>query len=485
MKVIKYISIFGALLATAGFVACDDDEDDYFESDAQNSPIVVTDIYLENCESKTPDRKISGTFVRVGQLIRLEGSGFYGMRKVYINGYDTYFNRATVSDNSMLVTINSKTPVTDADPEDRNKIRLVKDGAEYTYDNIVIRAAQPYVTSVSNTLPAAGTTVVCEGENLQEVTEVTLPGGVVVSSGIESDNKDGEWFSFVMPDGVTEGGSIAFVGANGQGKTPEYFNRKDGLFLNFDGVGAQGAWGGKDDEGNVKPTASMIYPDDLANDPLEQNDKCFQLIPDRMVAAGGVQSGKPRAVECWTAGNDDADDDWSRFYSIFPAETPAEEVAFQFDVYCPEPWSETGVIQVNLYNNFNFSGPGTDDDNKANAVAIWCPWIDGADIVPFQTEGWQTVTIPFSDVLAEDMKPSESGCFGKFFGLTFQDIVEARNTSSFRNFGMGLANTDFTMGGVTVTSTAMDGNTKVYIDNWRLVPIKSFTISDYPEDDED
>ena len=203
MKVIKYISIFGALLATAGFVACDDDEDDYFESDAQNSPIVVTDIYLENCESKTPDRKISGTFVRVGQLIRLEGSGFYGMRKVYINGYDTYFNRATVSDNSMLVTINSKTPVTDADPEDRNKIRLVKDGAEYTYDNIVIRAAQPYVTSVTNTLPAAGTTGVCEGENLQEVTEVTLPGGVVVSSGIESDNKDGEWFSFVMPDGVT------------------------------------------------------------------------------------------------------------------------------------------------------------------------------------------------------------------------------------------------------------------------------------------
>ena len=28
MKVIKYISIFGAILATAGFVACDDDDDD-------------------------------------------------------------------------------------------------------------------------------------------------------------------------------------------------------------------------------------------------------------------------------------------------------------------------------------------------------------------------------------------------------------------------------------------------------------------------
>ena len=84
MKALRYICLSGLILSAVGFTACEDD-DEYFESDAQKKAIVVEKVYLENAESKTPDRDITGTFARVGQLIRLEGSGFYGMKKVYIN----------------------------------------------------------------------------------------------------------------------------------------------------------------------------------------------------------------------------------------------------------------------------------------------------------------------------------------------------------------------------------------------------------------
>lgn len=484
MKALKYICLSGLMVSAAAFTGCEED-DDYFDSDAQKKSIVVERVYLEDAESKTPDRDITGTFARVGQMIRLEGSGLYGMKKVYINGYDTYFNRAYVSDNSMLISINQNTPIVSADPAERNKIRLVKDKAEFTFDNLVIRAASPSVEKLSCTMPQPGEKVTVYGANLQETAKVTLPGGVEVTEGIESDNEDGEWFSFVMPDGVTEGGILSFECANGLGKTPAYFNYTKGLILNFDGVGKQGFWGGKDDDGNIKAGASMVYDTDLVDDPAGSGrGLCLPLIPQRLLDEGGIASGKPRASECWTAGNDEPTDDWSRFFDIIPAETSTNDIAIQFDIYCPQEWTGTGFIELCLINNFNFAGIGSDDDNEASMAAYSVPWINDGEVVPFKNDGWQTVTVPFSSILAEDKRPSESNTFGGFFEKTFQDVVDARNSASYRNFGMGFVNTDFSYDGVDVVSDKFTGPS-VFVDNWRIVPIKAEKVSDYPEDDED
>ena len=138
MKYLKYTRLLCMALLAMGFTACND-EDAYFEEDAQNSPIVVNKVYLQDVESSVPDREV--TFARLGQVIRLSGSGLYGVRKVYINGYDTYFNRALVSDQSLLVQLNKETPVAEAEEEVRNTIRLVKDGSEFVYKDLVVRAA--------------------------------------------------------------------------------------------------------------------------------------------------------------------------------------------------------------------------------------------------------------------------------------------------------------------------------------------------------
>lgn len=469
MKSTKYIKLLCMLLLPTVFISCNKD-DEYFDEKYQSTPITVTQVYLEDYESSVPDRPI--TYARLGQLIRIEGSGFYGMKKVYINGYDTYFNRAYVTDNSMLVSINSDTPVSDAEPEERNIIRFVKNSTELSY-NFTIRAASPTITSISNTLPAAGEKVTVYGTGLEETSKVILPGSIEITTGIESD-EDGEWYSFTMPSGVTTGGSIYSEGANGQAATPAYFNNADCMILNFDGSGTQGFW-------SWSETGSMINADDLVTDPVSGSNrgKCLQLIPERLIAAGGIMSGKPRASECWTAGNDDAADDWSRMYQYIPKETPLTEVALQFDIYVAEnePWSNCGHIQINLFNNFNFAGIGSDDDGSSNQVAFYVPYIQDGEIVPFYTEGWQTVTIPFSE-------------FNKYATLiadketpTFEDVVTDRNSASYRNFGIGFVNTDFTYKDVTVKSNTFA--THIYLDNWRVVPCKDIIISDYPEDEEE
>lgn len=470
MKNLKYIWLAGLALLSVAFTSCNED-DEYFDKKYQSTPIKVTQIYLEDNESSVPDRPVE--YARLGQLIRIEGSGLFGMKAVYINGYDTYFNRTYVTDNSMLIAINTKTPVSDAEPEDRDIIRFVKDGAELAY-NFTIRAASPTVTSVSNTLPQPGETVTVYGTGLEETSKVTLPDGTEVTDGIQSD-EDGEWYSFTMPSGITASGSIYSEGANGQAATPAYFNDANCIILDFDGKGTQGFW-------SWTETGSMINDEDLVNDPATGSNrgKCLQIVPERLIAAGGASSGKPRVSECWTAGNDDAADDWSRMYPHIPATTPLTEVALQFDIYVPAdaPWTNCGQIQISLFNNFNFGGIGSDDDGSSNQVAFYVPYIQDGAIVPFSTKGgWQTVTIPFSEfnkyatLIADKQVP------------TFQNVVDDRNAGTYRNFGMGFVNTDFSYRDVAVTSSTF--TTRIYLDNWRVVPCKGVTISDYPEDEEE
>jgi hypothetical protein len=67
---------------------------------------------------------------------------------------------------------------------------------------------------------------------------------------------------------------------------------------------------------------------------------------------------------------------------------------------------------------------------------------------------------------------------------TFQTVIDDRNAASYRNFGFGFVNTDFTYNKIDYVSSLFNGP-KIYIDNWRVVPCKSFTISDYPSADDE
>lgn len=465
MKIKNYIRM--AVIVVAGVAAAGCSETDvYFNEEYQSTPISVSKIYLEDVKSSVPDREVE--FARLGQMIRIEGKGFLGLRKVYINGYETYFNRNYVTDNSMLISLNSKTPIVEAAPEDRDIIRFVKDGTEFSY-KFSIRASSPTVQGISNTLPLAGETVTVYGTGLQETTAIQLPGGVTVTSGILSDDVDGEWFSFVMPDGVTASGAIVATCANGTAQSPDYFNNADCMVLDFDGKYEQGYWSWKED-------GSMINDEDLVDDPLGKRGKVLQLIPDRLLA-NGISSSKSRCTECWTAGNDNSADDWTRMTPFIPEDTPVTDFAFQFDILCPEPWAGTGQIEIALINNYNFGGYTSDDNNSKGLTMFFIPWAQMGQ--PFSCSEWTTVTLPFSEMgkykaAIEDTETATP---------TMADVIADRNSASYRNFGMGFVNSDFTYNGVEYVSEWYYGP-KIYIDNWRVVPCKSVVISDFPEDEE-
>lgn len=467
MNKIKKMWLFAVALASVLAVSCNK-ADEYFQDKYSNIPIVIKQIYLENYESSVPDRPVE--FARLGQLIRVEGSGLYGMKKVYVNGYDTYFNRAYVTDNSMLIQLNSKTPVVEAAEDVRNTIRFVKDGTE-TVHNFVIRASSPTISGINQTLPAAGEVVVVSGKNLHETTKATLPGGIEVT-GITCD-EDGEWYSFVMPDGVSEGGSIVSEGAHGYAKTPAYFNEKRGIILDFDSIGVQGGW------------SATYTADELATDPLNSGrGNVVPAVPDSVVAEGGIKAGA-NGKGWFTAGGEsgawsDPSENWERFFDLIPADTPVSEVAFQFDVYVPEEWS-TGMLEFTFQNNLSTYGYGsTETSNTTNikypTAVVWVPWLmeDGSK-KPYKNEGWTTITIPVSSVGKYQNTEAE---------YTFQTVCDDRAAASYANFGMFLVNNSVKFSEDLVYEPEAFAQ-HVYVDNWRLVPYKNSIVSDYPEDDEE
>lgn len=444
------LAFMGLMVFATLLTSCDDEE-------VASGPITITKVFLEKASSDVPDREVS--FARLGQVIRIEGSGFTGLKRVYINGYSTYFNTVYVSDKSMMVSVSGETPIVTASPDVRNTIRLANDKYEAVLD-FEIRAAAPSITGISNTLPKAGESITIYGSGLVEVSKVVFPGNIEVTGGIESD-VDGEFFSVIVPEGVSEdGGSLLIECSNGGAYSPAYFNFKKGVLLNFDGLGSHGYWG---------DAVSMIKSADLASTAIGQtNLSQGTYVPHRPVRITSFAAATNRCSEVWTAGN--GVDDWSgQLTPYIPATTPLDQVAFQFDIFVPQAWSGSGFLKICMVNGFN-------GGEWSGACYNYVPWVVDGKAVPFQTIGWTTVTIP----LTKFYKFSDKA-------YTFEDVLAFRKGSSWQNFGFYFENSDFTL--QNITGNSADSETEfpssatsldVYTDNWRIVSLETPTYSDFP-----
>lgn len=464
MKTIKYLWTLCLALAAFTLTACSDDD-----NGGSSAAMQINQIYLENVDDEVnQDRPVE--FARLGQLLRIEGSGFSGLKNIYVNGYETYFNNALMTDNNVWVTLNAATPIDKADADVRNTIVFYKNDNNKLVYEFTIRAAAPAVTSVDNTLPKAGETVTVYGANLQETTKVTLPDGTEITDGIRND-ADGKWYSFTVPSSadLTKSGSITSEGANGTAKSPTYFNDFGNFITDFDGNGELGSW------------SATYGTDDLVDDPLNTGrGKVALLAPQSLLDAGGLDAGGNGKY--WaTAGNDNANDDWSRMYTTIPAETSASDLAIQFDIYCPEPWDLTGQLEISLQNNLNGYGWGSAPTKYSaeytNTATVWVPWLnteDGSHTAWSTGERWQTITIPMTAFGNYDPEKAPD--------VTFQKIVEDRNGGSYRNFVLFLANSDLEFSD-DIKYKASTFNLKIYVDNFRVVSTKSITVKDFNDDE--
>lgn len=462
-------------IAAVVFTGCKDDD-----NGGSTTQMTIDKIFLENINDEVnKDREVE--FARLGQLLRIQGSGFMGLKKIYINGYETYFNNALMTDNNVWVTLNGDTPVEKADESVRNTITLYKSDSNKLVYKFTIRAAAPSISSCDNTLPKAGETVIVYGTNLQETTKVTLPGGIEITSGIISD-EDGKWYSFTMPDGVTEAGSITSEGANGTAVTPAYFNDFRCFVTDFDGKGELGSW------------SATYSSDDLVSDPLATGrGKVAMLVPQVKLDAGGLDAGSNSLL--WaTAGNDNANDDWSRMFSIIPETTLASNLALQFDIYCPKPWDESGQLEFSLQNNLSNYGWNSDctkfSAQYKNTAAVWIPWLndDGTHQAFTTGQRWQTITLPLSKFGNYNPETAKSDADkATAAAATLRQVSDDRNAGSYRNFLFLFVNGDIkTEEGVTpvLNYPAKLFTQKIYIDNIRVVNTTAIKVNDFDDNEQ-
>ena len=462
-------------IAAVVFTGCKDDD-----NGGSTTQMTIDKIFLENINDEVnKDREVE--FARLGQLLRIQGSGFMGLKKIYINGYETYFNNALMTDNNVWVTLNGDTPVEKADESVRNTITLYKSDSNKLVYKFTIRAAAPSISSCDNTLPKAGETVTVYGTNLQETTKVTLPGGIEITSGIISD-EDGKWYSFTMPDGVTEAGSITSEGANGTAVTPAYFNDFRCFVTDFDGKGELGSW------------SATYSSDDLVSDPLATGrGKVAMLVPQVKLDAGGLDAGSNSLL--WaTAGNDNANDDWSRMFSIIPETTLASNLALQFDIYCPEPWDESGQLEFSLQNNLSNYGWNSDctkfSAQYKNTAAVWIPWLndDGTHQAFTTGQRWQTITLPLSKFGNYNPETAKSDADkATAAAATLRQVSDDRNAGSYRNFLFLFVNGDIkTEEGVTpvLNYPAKLFTQKIYIDNIRVVNTTAIKVNEFDDNEQ-
>ncbi len=434
-KSLLYILTFVASAVFAFmFNSCENNDDK-----ATSAPVKITKVYLEDAQSSVPDREV--TFARLGQTIRLEGSGFTGVTKVYINGYDNYFNPVFVTDNSMWITISQDVPTIDAPEDVRNTIRVVKSASNFFVFPFEIRSAAPTITSISHTMPKTGDKITIYGTGLQGITSITFPGNVVVTDGIISDNEKGEFCIVTVPEGVSDdGGSLLVIGANGGTYSPACFNFKKGVFHDFDNVNNYSWASGIDDAGT--PLTELI-PNSGEGPKSQGGYQCFNKNGDTIAANVDIRY--------WTNSSS-----WpSALLSVIPASTSTSDCGVQMDIYVEGVWN-SGVIRMVMADGY-----GTD-----RYCMIYRPWYVNEKVVPFQNPGcWFTVTLPFS--LSEDYE-----------GKTFGDVVNSMVNATYKQSGPWFHNI-----GVTDVFDPVATTVKVYFDNLRVVPLNTPTYSDFPDEE--
>ena len=436
MKNIKRIfKNCGLLLLFAGLAAfglslnsCDNKDDS-----GNCAEMAISKVFLEDAKSSVTDREV--TFARLGQVIRLEGSGFTGVEKIYFNGVSASFNTALMTDNNIWVQVPSRNvPIMDAASNVRNTIILEKGGTQYVY-NFVIMAASPTITNVSHTMPKAGDVIILTGTNLQGITQVTFPGGAA-GTNITSDDEEGTWCRVTVPDMGDNSGAILVVGANGGGYSPAYINFKEGLLNDFDAVDNY-QWGSEID--NTKLSAVIPASGDCKS---QGNYSCFNSGLN--IAAGGVQKFWLNSDKVMPA------------MSNLPASTPVDQCGIQMDIYVEGAWN-SGLIRFVMAD-------GWGNDRYCMLYQPVYPGGTSYDASAFVNPGcWFTITLPFS--LSND-----------FTGKTLGDVIAQMGLASYKQMGPFFENS-----GIRNVFDPVVATEKIYFDNIRIVPLSTPAYSDFSD----
>lgn len=408
------------------------------EKDNENKSVTIDSVWLNM--NGVESTQITSCFT--GQWIRLEGSGFEGLKEIYCNNVRANFSSILNTNKYITFQVPSGVPISQEieDETIRNTIRIVTDHGEYIYKDFKFkdRNKMPGVNSVSYTFPKPGDKIFLDGLYIGSTTEIYFPGtsGDVQATefNIISDNK----IEVTVPSGVGDvSGAIKIVADGDIYYSPAYMFYNQGVFL------------------KTFLETDVLVPGNYTNTKVYSDPVQIAALtgltnnPDNIMAIPEVAKNIAAATGNGISSN------FFKFYAYkgfnkviansngeITKDSNLADLAIQFDLYMKNPW-ESGAVTFKMNKN----------SNAVNSQYIYhiTPWT-ATNPYTFDS-GWRTITVKFSD----------------FPNLALGRLESYITTITNNNYEALVAFANFDMNKDGHTPKALT-NFQMYIANVRLVP---------------
>jgi len=316
-----------------------------------------------------------------GQLIAIMGDNLQNAIKIWFNDQQASLTPTYITKTSILVSVPSKIPSAIT-----NKLKIIfANGDSLLYD-FKVTVNKPSITSIDCEYTPADSVATIRGDYFYLPITVTFPGGVVGTNvSVDETNKI---LKVKVPAGTLPG-QITVASNFGVTKSDFWFKDNRNIFISSDPY--SGWW-----------DASIVVTNPGTTDPPSINGNYIRIVQKFGVWGWYDAAGGPASAMGDISKNipDDA--------ILHPS-----KYNFKFEVCTTKPFNGGGCLfWVGL----------TDYTNPSVAYYKWNP--------PVDTKGvWQTIVIPYEDVVSAMIVPVTVNHDGSFQGGTALDC-----DMSFDNF---------------------------------------------------
>ena len=385
------------------FAACSND-------DVDMGPPVISKITKTDPVSIGKDSTFTEAFPN--QMIVIHGENFDGLRSVYFNGMEAYFNSNYTTNNSIIVTIPEEAPTAATNPEVPDNIRVVTTHGEAAYDFQLLVDA-PVISGISNEFAFPGSTINIRGSNFYNIEEVSfLPGAggnPTIVQGSEISVVGDSIINVRVPENLSEGDSLAVT--NEFGTDTFSFHSESGMISNFDDLNLY-SWG-----------ATAVQ-----DDPMSYPGNRGSYVTMEVANIGGGD------WSWWNPGRS-INLNPSQLLPADELDNPIEDYVMKFEIYVREPWHH-GNLMILPQNSWEY-------------VHLYQPWkVNETTTKAFSTEGWKTVTIPLNQFLTKengqdgtgDPAPNLSALLGATGNASLNFYFVNNSATLIENFAIAIDN---------------------------------------------
>jgi hypothetical protein len=377
-----------------------------------------------------------------GLWVRLEGSGFSGLKGILCNGQSADFNPVYVTDNHIIFKIPDSVPLAnEVDESIANTIQVISEHGRGIYNGFLFKdkSRMPSIKSVSYTMPLPGDVITVTGSNLLQVDEIWFPSASGEVQATDYTLVSNSKLTVTVPASAGGKSGAIRVGSTGDSSfSPAYMFYREGVFLHdFTEV-----------QTGANNNATVISdPDAIALlTGLTRNPEYVLAIPSvaadfAVASSNSVGSSASTPFFRFLAGKglQNVIDNVTGENDITGA-TELLNLAIQFDVYMPRPWT-SGAVVLKMNKDM-----GTTDGSRVKCLT---PTYKGG---AYTFGGWETFTVNFND-----FKTLSLGTLEAYITSTISPTTQA--FLAFCNYNV---NGDYTPSALT--------GFQFFVANVRLVP---------------